>query len=124
MRSDRTLKAWYREINSRYFDSELPDNVCVRWVNEDDLDEDERIEEKASGFSQKLSGDSHYAQVVLSNDLRKARCQRLAVLVHEMIHVATDFRDDHGEAFERWRVRLAQRGIFKKGAVLRGVTLF
>ena len=125
MRSDNRLKAWYREINTRFFDNELPDNVCVKWGEQEEEDEEENWEEKYNGYTKRLEGDPHhYAVIVINNELRTNHSIKLAILVHEMIHIATAFRDEHGPAFERYRELIGSRGIFKKGALLKGITLF
>ena len=49
--------------------------------------------------------------------------QVLISLIHEMIHIATGMKDDHGPKFEEWRQTLGDRGIFKKGVIRRGLTL-
>lgn len=117
MRSNRALKAWYREINTKFFDSELPDNVCVRWAEDPDEEPDLASVDNAN------DGKNKY-EIVINKEKNSVVSIRLSTLVHEMIHVATELRDDHGPAFERWRSLLAERGIFKKGALYRGVTLF
>lgn len=125
MRSDKHLRAWYRDINTRFFDNELPDNVCVKWGGREEQDEEEEWEQRYNGFVQPLLNDPyHSAVIVLNPELRTNACFKLATLVHEMIHIATNFRDDHGPAFERHREMLAVKGIFKKNALLRGITLF
>lgn len=117
MRSDRTLKAWYRELNTRWFDNELPDNVCVRWAEDDD-------EEKDFGSADLCHDGYHKYQILLNRESCSPVMTRLAILIHEMIHVKLELRDDHGPAFERVRKELSDKGIFKKGAVYKGVTLF
>lgn len=125
MRSDRNLKSWFRELNSRYFDNELPDNVVVKWGEAEEEEEEENWEDKYNGYSQRLTGDPrNYAVIVLNNALRDNPTFKLSILVHEMIHVATDFRDSHGDAFDRWHKKLVNKGLFKKNAIFRGVTLF
>lgn len=125
MKSDKTLKKWYRIINKRFFHNELPGNVCVRWGSEEDLEEDERWEEKYNGMAFKEdAGSYHYGTILISNSLRTFPCTRLATLVHEMCHLATDFRDEHGPAFEEWRKIIGDRGVFKKSALLRNLTIF
>jgi hypothetical protein len=49
---------------------------------------------------------------------------RLTTLIHECIHVFLELKDDHGPAFEKVRLMLSDRGIFKKGALVRGLTIF
>lgn len=125
MRSDRVLKRWYRTVNKRFFNNKLPDNICVKWGDEEDEDEEENWEEKYNGYAVRLKDNRyHYAAIVINNELRKNRSFMLAVLVHEMIHIATDLKDDHGPAFERYRILIGNKGIFKKGALLKGCTLF
>jgi len=125
VRSDRSLKMWYREINARFFDNELPDNIVVKWGGPEEEDDEANWEEKYNGYAQRLVGDPlHYAVIVLNNDLRSNPTFKLSILVHEMIHVATDFRDSHGDAFNNWLKKLMDKGLFKKGALFRGITLF
>ena len=60
----------------------------------------------------------------MSKPLNKQWIVRISTLVHEMIHLATDLKDDHGTAFEFWRQYVSDRGIFKKHALRKGSTLF
>src|SRR6266436_4479464 len=124
MRSDPTLKKWYKKINKRFFDNQLTNNVCVRWANEDDTDEDERCEEKYAGWANFSEEGPHKYIIVISRDLKKSKCTRLHTLIHEMCHLATDLKDEHGPAFSAWHEHLTARGIFKKGALLKGLTIF
>ena len=125
MRSDKTLKAWYREINTRFFDSQLPDNVCVKWGGQEEEEEEENWEEKYNGYAKRLNDDVyHFALIVLNNELRKNSAVKLSILAHEMCHVASNFKDSHGECFDRWHKQLVDRGFFKKGALLKGMTVF
>ena len=121
MHSDKSLKSWYRKINKRFFLNELPNDVCVRYVNEDDDDEEERCEERYCGWSDR--GDERHKYVIVISKTND-RVARLATLAHEMIHVFTALKDDHGPAFERVRQMISDRGIFKKNAIYKGFTLF
>jgi hypothetical protein len=125
MRSDRSLKRWYNRINRRFFDGELPYNVCVRWV---DPDEEEEIEweEKYFGWAGKADADNtrHSYVIILARDCQESSILKLATLAHEMVHVGTGCKDDHGPAFDDWHKRLTYNGLFKKHAVLKGATLF
>jgi hypothetical protein len=49
---------------------------------------------------------------------------RMTTMIHEMIHCYLGLKDDHGEAFERVRLMLSDKGIFRKGAVIRNLTIF
>lgn len=123
MKSDRTLLAWYRKINKRFFDGACPENVCVRWA--DDTEEREaNWEEKYFGWAEKAEDGYHDYQIVMSRQFNETWMVRISTLVHEMIHLATDLKDDHGDAFERWRQHVSDRGIFKKHALRKGRTLF
>jgi hypothetical protein len=125
MRSNRTLKGYYDTINSRFFDGELPSNVCVRWLDDSDIEEDEKCEEKYNGFCFAIKDDCHHcAAIVLNTELKADKGRLLSVLAHECIHIRLNFRDDHGPAFERERLKLSDKGFFKKGAMLPGFTLF
>ena len=132
MRSDRTLLKWFRKINKRFFDGQLPDNVCVRWANEEE-EAELKWEEKYFGWmgwvgdGEKKYDGYHDWEIVLSkvhNPPRKRMTGKLATLAHEMCHVATKNRDDHGPAFEKWRQYISDRGIFKKHALMRNYTIF
>lgn len=122
MRSNKTLKKWYRFINKRYFLNGLPNDVCVRYVNEEDKDEEEKCEERYKGWAEKVAGDRYhkYTIVICPN----GRVSDIATLAHEMIHVALSLKDNHGPAFEEKRQMISDRGIFKKGAIYKGLTLF
>ncbi len=123
MNSDKTLKRWYKIINKKFYRNALPSNVCVRYTNEDDEDEEERCEEKYYGWAEKAEGRHSYL-IVISKAKNPGRTARCATLAHETVHIATELRDDHGKAFSDWHERLTERGLFRKGAVLRGLTLF
>lgn len=126
MRSDRTLLRLYRLVNKKFFDNTLPHDTCVRYLSER---EQEKFEEKYFGWTSHLKDTNqedgyHTYCIVISKSKNPGRTAIAATLVHEMVHVATEMRDDHGPAFEAWRQTIADRGIFKKGAVLKGLTLF
>jgi hypothetical protein len=120
MRSDPALKKWYNAINAKFFLGQLPDDVCVRWA----LRKEAKSFPRWYGYCERLRDDDFSYVIVLFRKHNKPLSGRLATLAHEMIHVATHTRDDHGPVFERWRARLARRGLFKKGALLKDVTLF
>ena len=126
MKSDRTLLRWYKVINKRFFDGACPENVCVRWANPEE--EEKRgtdWEERYFGEAEHLDNDPYHAyQIVMSRPKNHYWVTRISTLVHEMIHLATNLRDDHGPAFEQWRQHVSDRGIFKKHALRRGSTLF
>lgn len=124
MRSDRTLKKWYNFINRKFFLNELPDNVCVRWADTDEM-ESHRWEKKYFGEASEAEDDEyHDYQIVMNKSFNKQWIVRISTLVHEMIHIATKLRDNHSTAFERQRQLLSDRGIFKKHALRRNYTLF
>jgi hypothetical protein len=124
MRSDPVLKKWYRIINRKFFYNELPNNVCVRWFNEDDEDEEERCEEKYFGWADRGKDGRHAYVICLSRFRCDSMTQKLGTLAHEMVHIATDVKDNHGPAFESWRQTLGDRGLFRKGALVKNLTLF
>jgi hypothetical protein len=124
VKSDRTLLRWYRIINKRFFDGACPDSVCVRWADPDEMDS-RRWEKKYFGEASEMVDDErHEYQIVMSKPLNKQWIVRISTLVHEMIHLATRLKDDHGPAFEQWRQYVSDRGIFKKHALRKGYTLF
>lgn len=122
MRSDRTLKKYYRLINRKFFDNELPDDVCVRWSNEDD--DEEGFEDRYFGMATRADDGYHSYVIIMSRALNIKDCVRLSTLAHECCHIATGLRDNHGPAFSAWHQKLTDRGLFKKGAVRKGLTLF
>ena len=125
MRSDPTLKRWYKKINKRFFDNQLTNNVCVRWANEeDDGEQGVNCEDKFFGWADKANDNYHDYVIVLSRKMCKPVSTRLLTLSHEMCHVASDLKDNHGPVFEQWRNYIGDRGIFKKGALVRGLTIF
>jgi hypothetical protein len=124
VKSDRTLKAYYRDINTRFFDNELPDSVCVRWATDEDLDDEGCDAGDYNGWADTCDDGRHPYKIIIDSSLRGLQIQHISTLVHEMIHIATELKDDHGPAFERRLAALADRGIFKKGALRRGLTLF
>jgi hypothetical protein len=126
VRSDRTLKAWYNKINRKFFDNQLPKNTCVRWINEL---EQEKFEEMYFAWTSNIEGTEqddkiHKYVIVISKNKNPGKTAVLATLIHEMIHVSTEMRDDHGPAFEEKRQMISDKGIFKKHALLRGLTIF
>jgi hypothetical protein len=123
VRSDRTLRRWYLKINRRFFSNELPKNVCVRYVTEEDDDEEEKCEERYCGWSD-FGHDGHAYVIVISKMQNPDWRARIATLAHEMCHVSLGLKDDHGRAFEMKRQMISDRGIFKKNAIYKGYTLF
>jgi len=96
----------------------------VRWADPDE-GESGRWEKKYFGEASVSEEDEeHDWQIVMSKPLNKQWMIKISTLVHEMIHLATRLKDDHGPKFEAWRVLLGRRGIFKKHALRKGYTLF
>lgn len=115
--STRSLRAWYEKINAKFFFGELPANVIVRWAafgEEPDI---------ASTNSPTKNPRYSYL-IVLNHDKLHTKSQILSALMHEMVHVATGNRDCHGTAFDGWHETLTARGAFRKGALIKNVTLF
>lgn len=126
MKSDRTLIRWYRRINKRFFDGACPERVCVRWADpKEEESRDKQWEAAYFGEAEKLTDDPHHDyQIVMSRPKNDSWIVKISTLVHEMIHLATNLKDDHGPAFEHWRQYVSDRGIFKKHALRKGMTLF
>ncbi len=122
MRSDRTLKKYFNLINKKFFDGQLPDSTCVRWLDPDE--EEIKLEDKLFGYADKANDGYHKYQIVLSRKLCGPASSRMTTLAHECIHIFLELKDDHGQAFERVRQMLSDRGIYKKGAIIRGLTIF
>ncbi len=124
MKSNPTLLHWYRKINRRFFDGACPDRVCIRWANEDE-EKEMKWEEVYFGWAQKVEGSRyHDFEIVMSRPLNDKWMVKISTLVHEMVHLATNLKDDHGPAFEYWRQYVSDKGIFKKHALRKGRTLF
>jgi hypothetical protein len=121
MRSDPTLKKWYRFINHKFFHGELPNDVCVRWSN--DEDDEDGFENKYFGIADHAKDSHHTYEIVMSRSKNEPASSRMLTLVHEMIHIATSLKDNHGPVFEAWWGVLYDRGILKKGAIRKGITL-
>lgn len=121
MRSDPILKKWYRKINRKFFDKKLTNKVCVRWANEAEA---EKYEEKYFGYMNVCEDGYHEWVIVLSRSKCSALSIKLLTLSHEMCHIATKMKDDHGPAFEQWRQYIGDRGIFKKHALSPDLTIF
>lgn len=113
MQSDRTLKKWYTLINKKFFFGELPANVIVCWGEEVDIASCQEFEKEKFCFV-----------IRLNREKITTASQKLSSLLHEMIHVATRQRDNHGPLFDEWHKKLTERGAFKKGALLKGICLF
>jgi hypothetical protein len=132
VRSDKRLKFWYNLINKKFFNGELPTKrICVRWINEQEQEQFEDSyfawtsnKEDFSKEALKEDRNKHDWAIIISRRKNPGRTAVVASLAHEMCHVATKMRDDHGPAFEAKRQMIADRGIFKKGAVLKGLTIF
>lgn len=114
------MKRWYNRLNRNFFDTALPSNVCVRRATSIEA-VNGRKDEKVYAITTRGSGRYCY-EIILTR--QETLTGTICTLAHEMIHVATEMRDDHGPAFEEWRHRIGERGFFRKNAVLRGVTMF
>jgi hypothetical protein len=124
MRSDRTLLRWYKTINKRFFDGACPERVCVRWI-EPENDTQYKWETTYFGEASHLTDDSYHDYLIIMSRINNKKwTTRISTLVHEMVHLATDLKDDHGPAFEQWRQHVADRGIFRKHALRKDYTLF
>jgi hypothetical protein len=124
-RSNRALKASYSEINRKFFLNELPDNVCVRYAEDDEIDRSE--DTKYFGWCNwgtEYNDSRNRFVIVISKVKNPDWLTRTSTLLHEMLHVATECRDDHGPAFERWRQLVSDRGVFKKHALRKDRVLF
>jgi|SRR5580698_2836378 hypothetical protein len=114
-KSTPELKRWYRKLNRMFFGGTLPDNVIVRWdASEPDV-----------ACTAKRDKDDPTAYVIGFNRKKNpTKSLLLSAMLHEQVHVATDLKDNHGPLFDAWHKKLVKRGAFKKGAVLKDVTLF
>jgi hypothetical protein len=124
VKSDRVLRKYYRLINHKFFNDELPDSVCCRYVDDDDECEESGCERKYYGWTSESFDKRHKYHIVISRVKNPGWPAKLSTLAHEMVHCATGLRDGHGKAFSDWHEILTSRGLFRKGAVLRGLTIF
>jgi hypothetical protein len=122
MRSDPTLRRWFKKINERYFDNQVADNVCVRYATDDEVDKSEN--DRCFGWCEFAEDGRNRFVIVLSRKHNELLTGRLSTLAHEMCHCMTDCKDSHGAAFERWRQYISDKGIFKKSALVKGLTIF
>jgi hypothetical protein len=74
VRSDKTLRKWYKRINKRFFDGKLPDNVCVRWA---DVITEPKIENEDFGDTNFAEG-YHCYRIILSRKLNVSANIRLS----------------------------------------------
>jgi|ERR1039458_2261629 hypothetical protein len=115
--STRSLRAWYERINAKFFYGELPANVIVRWTAPEDNENDIAAVHAADN--------KRYSWIIILNAKKiSTKSQLLSSLLHECIHVATGNRDCHGSVFSEWHQKLTDRGAFRKGALIKNVTLF
>jgi hypothetical protein len=115
-KSDKSLKRYYEIINKKFYFGELPSNVIVRWA--------EPGEEPDIASTDWAKNKRHSYVILLNREKVPTRSIKLSSLLHETIHVVTQKNDDHGEVFSEWHQKLMDRGAFKKGALIRGITLF
>lgn len=115
-KSDKSLKRHYNNMNKKFYYGELPSNVIVRWA--------EPGEESDVASTNPPKSERHSYVILLNHDKITTRSIKLSTLLHETIHVATKLNDNHGKAFSEWHMRLTERGAFKKGALIKGITLF
>lgn len=133
MKSDRALRKWYRFINKKFFGSYLTEDVCVRWADENE-EKEVKWEEKYFGWTTKEVSEGHDPRrewTIILSKVRtgyRGRCMPhsviLSTLAHEMVHVATKCKDDHGPVFEKWRQLISDKGFFKKNALVKNTTMF
>jgi hypothetical protein len=115
-KSDKSLKRYYNIINKKFYFGELPSNVIVRWA--------EPGEEPDIASTSTPKKERHSYVILLNHDKITTRSIKLSTLLHETIHVVTQLNDEHGSVFSEWHQKLMDRGAFKKGALIRGITLF
>jgi hypothetical protein len=114
-KSTPSLKRFYRLMNRKFFDSSLPDNVVVRWDST----------EPDVACTEKHDKDNPTAYVITFNPKKNpTKSILLAAMLHEMVHIAAGWKDNHGPLFSKWHRKLTKRGAFEKHAVLKDVTLF
>jgi hypothetical protein len=115
MRSDPTLKRYYRELNKKWFKGELPASTKCVWgpISE------HKQNGKGSGamaFCESPTDDDPFFLISFDPRLKKLNWWNLvrSTMIHEMVHVWTKNRDSHGPVFEAKMRELANAGAFKK----------
>ncbi len=115
-RSDRTLKRYYRRYKRQYpqlFGS-LPDgrDIIIRWGDKRS-DRDGLKSAVAVTYSPAI--DKEPWEIVFDKTLRRLKFWNIVklTLFHEMCHVASRNRDNHGPAFQRRMKMLAANGAFR-----------
>lgn len=99
--SHTQLRRWYRELNRKWFDGSLPDDMDLLYAPMDD----------AHGLAICHANEE---RVIIVDPVLAAypRFTRL-ILIHEMCHHYTG-QWNHGAKFQLCMVRLAMRGAFKR----------
>jgi hypothetical protein len=110
MRSDPTLKRYYREFNRKFWGNTLPNNVVVRWGTDDDIYEG-NLKRSDAGVCLR-HGPHEPMEIVLDPVMRREKQYKHTKLTlhHEMIHVKTKNRDNHGPVFKKYRDMLIEKG--------------
>lgn len=115
MRSNPTLRKWYKTYNRKYFHNQLPKDTKVYY-------EEELIDE---GIRKQTYGEMDWtdkkAPEIRINPLLREQgwhSMILLTLLHEMAHVEKIQRklkgSDHGKAWEGIMLRLAKQGAFSE----------
>jgi len=95
------LRRWYNYYNKKYFNSELPTDITLRW---------ELCHEDAADT---FVGNERAIQISVDPGLINFSCYAQAALLHEMIHVKYP-RFLHGKEFKAELKRLMDDGAFDK----------
>jgi hypothetical protein len=96
---------YYRRYNKKYFDSKLPAEVPIHFV-------DMSATDYCGLTTQLMEPGLSLQSIYLDNKLKDHQNLLLMTLLHEMVHVKLP-QAEHGKDFEDEMIRLAFRGAFK-----------
>lgn len=115
MRSDPTLKRWFRVYNRRYFQSSLPAATKVLWAEEIQEDLGATTDDPSTAHTMAATDVSRSPtppEIYLNRRILPFWKVVRATLLHEMAHVAKP-RAGHGAVFDAEIGRLWEMGAFK-----------
>ena len=102
-KSDKTLKLWYRQLNKKWHNNELPDDTIVCWY---------ATPRSVVALTEKLE-DGRF-RILFHPSMYEFHKYIKLTLHHEMLHVK-HWRPglvDHGRVFQQSMLELASRGAF------------
>jgi hypothetical protein len=123
MRSDPTLRKWFRVLNRKWFDNKLPNETKI-FYSEELIAEGERKPRHDYGDADWEAGGP---PVIRINPLLREQGWYTAIrqtLIHEAAHIEAmrlGYRGEHGPVWEKIMRKLANQGAFSHK---NGISLF